>query len=97
VIQLTVLVAVHEQLVPVMTDTALVDPVEGTETLVGVTVGGAHCAEAVRAPSVARRTTRRQVFLMNLCSCEWCISRALKNREIQGFLLRSSSERSAEL
>jgi len=46
VIQLTVLVAVHEQLVPVMTDTALVDPVEGTDTLVGVTVGLAHCADA---------------------------------------------------
>ena len=38
VIQLTLLTAVHEQLVPVETDSALVLPMEGTLTLVGVTV-----------------------------------------------------------
>jgi hypothetical protein len=58
VIQLTVLVAVHEQLVPVMTDTALVDPVEGTDTLVGVTVGLAHCADTVRAVHATNAMTR---------------------------------------
>ena len=38
VIQLTELVAVHEQLVPEVTDNALVLPMDGTLTLVGVTV-----------------------------------------------------------
>jgi hypothetical protein len=37
VIQLTELVAVHVQLVPEMTESELVLPVEGTLTLVGVT------------------------------------------------------------
>jgi hypothetical protein len=40
VIQLTLLTAVHEQLVPVVTDSALVLPIDGTVTLVGVTVAG---------------------------------------------------------
>jgi hypothetical protein len=40
VIQLTLLTAVHEQLVPVVTDKALVLPIEGTVTLVGVIVAG---------------------------------------------------------
>jgi hypothetical protein len=40
VIQLTLLTAVHEQLVPVVTDNALVCPIDGTVTLVGVTVAG---------------------------------------------------------
>ena len=60
VIQLTVLTAVHEQLVPVMTDTALVDPVDGTETLVGVTVALVHCADAVRTSSDNASTTSIQ-------------------------------------
>jgi hypothetical protein len=38
VIQLTELVAVHEQLVPEVTDNALVVTMEGTLTLVGVTL-----------------------------------------------------------
>jgi hypothetical protein len=38
VIQLTSLVAVHEQLWPVMTDRALLLPMEETDTVVGVTV-----------------------------------------------------------
>jgi hypothetical protein len=38
VIQLTLLTAVHEQLVPVVTESALVVPIDGTLTLVGVTV-----------------------------------------------------------
>ena len=38
VIQLTELVAVQEQLVPEVTDNALVLPMDGTLTLVGVTV-----------------------------------------------------------
>jgi hypothetical protein len=38
VIQLTELVAVHVQLVPELTDNALVLPVDGTLTTVGVTV-----------------------------------------------------------
>jgi hypothetical protein len=38
VIQATLLTAVHVQLVPVVTDNALVCPIEGTVTLVGVTV-----------------------------------------------------------
>ena len=38
VIQLTELVAVHVQLVPELTEIALVLPVDGTLTLVGVTV-----------------------------------------------------------
>jgi hypothetical protein len=38
VIQLTLLTAVHEQLVPVETDNSLVLPVDSTLTLVGVTV-----------------------------------------------------------
>jgi hypothetical protein len=38
VIQLTELVAVHEQLAPVETESALVLPIDGTDTLVGVTV-----------------------------------------------------------
>jgi len=42
----------------VMTDTALVDPVEGTDTLVGVTVGLAHCADAVRAVHATNAMTR---------------------------------------
>jgi hypothetical protein len=37
VIQPTVLVAVHEQLVPVVIESALVLPIDGTVTLVGVT------------------------------------------------------------
>lgn len=38
VIQLTEPVAVHVQLVPVMTESALVLPIDDTETVVGVTV-----------------------------------------------------------
>jgi hypothetical protein len=38
VIQLALLAAVQEQLVPVETDSALVLPVDGALTLVGVTV-----------------------------------------------------------
>ncbi len=38
VIHGTALVAVHEQLVPEVTETALVLPIEVTDTLVGVTV-----------------------------------------------------------
>jgi len=40
VIQPTLLTAVHVQLVPVVTDKALVCPIDGTVTLVGVTVAG---------------------------------------------------------
>jgi hypothetical protein len=47
VIQLTELVAVHVQLVPEVTDNALVLPKDGTLTLVGVTLD-VHCASAVR-------------------------------------------------
>src|SRR6478672_3718648 len=66
VIQLTVLTALHEQLVPVITDTALVEPVDGTDTLVGVTVALVHCAVAARASSVtsAATVTRRTRCLM---------------------------------
>lgn len=42
VIQLTELVAVHVQLVPVITESALVLPIDDTETVVGVTVP-VHC------------------------------------------------------
>jgi hypothetical protein len=60
VIQLTVLDAVHGQLTPVTTDSVLGgDPVDGTDTLVGVTVGLAHCADAVRTSRARSRTTRR--------------------------------------
>jgi hypothetical protein len=38
VIQPTLLTALHEQLVPVATDNALVLPIDGTDTVVGVTV-----------------------------------------------------------
>ena len=38
VIQPTLLTAVHEQAVPVVIDNALVLPIDGTETLVGVTL-----------------------------------------------------------
>ena len=59
VIQVTELDADHGQLVPVVTDRVLGgDPVDGTDTLVGVTVGLAHCADAVRASTARSRTTR---------------------------------------
>ena len=47
-IQLTELVAVHAQFVPVMTESELVLPTDETETVVGVTVD-VHCASAGRA------------------------------------------------
>ena len=47
VIQLTELVAVHVQFVPVMTESELVLPTDETETVVGVTVD-VHCASAGR-------------------------------------------------
>jgi hypothetical protein len=45
VIQPTLLMAVHVQLVPVVTDNALVLPIDGTVTLVGVTVAGQPVAD----------------------------------------------------
>jgi hypothetical protein len=56
VIQLTLLTAVHEQLVPVVTDKALVLPIEGTVTLVGVTVAGQPepaCVNVTVCPATA--------------------------------------------
>ena len=47
VIQPTLLTAVHVQLVPVVTDNALVCPIIGTVTLVGVTVAGQPEADCV--------------------------------------------------
>jgi hypothetical protein len=41
------LTAVHEQLVPVVTDNALVLPIIATDTLVGVTVAGQPEADCV--------------------------------------------------
>jgi hypothetical protein len=73
-----------------MTDTALVDPVDGTDTLVGVTVGAAHCAKAARASTVNRRTARRPQYFMKPKTKMTdspggtCISRALKKGEIAG-------------
>ena len=48
VIQLTELVAVHEQLVPDVTDRALVLPIDGTLTLVGVIVYTQLFADCVK-------------------------------------------------
>ena len=58
VIQFTELVAVHVQLVPVVTDSELVLPVDGTETDVGVTVA-VHWASADRTPKTKTRATRK--------------------------------------
>jgi hypothetical protein len=58
VIQLTELVAVQVQLWPVMTESALLLPFDGTETLVGVTVA-VHCASDVRTPTTKISATSR--------------------------------------
>lgn len=58
VIQLTELVAVHVQLVPVITESALVLPTDDTETVVGVTVD-VHCASAVRTLTTKISATSR--------------------------------------
>jgi hypothetical protein len=53
VIHATLLVAVHEQLVPLVTDKALVLPVDETDTLVGVTekVQLAACVNVTVCPA----------------------------------------------
>ena len=87
VIQLTVLTAVHEQDVPVMTDSPLVDPVDGTDTVVAETVGVAHCADAGRASRASSRTTRKAQYRMAFWKrSDSCISWALKNRGTPGCL-----------
>jgi hypothetical protein len=61
VIQLTELVAVHEQLVPEVTDKALVLPIDGTLTLVGVTVYTqlfADCVNVTVLPATSIVPTR---------------------------------------
>jgi hypothetical protein len=61
VIQLTLLTAVHKQLVPVVTESEFdAHPVEGTVRFVGVTVALVHWAEAVRTSSIRTRATRSQ-------------------------------------
>ena len=50
VIQVTELVAIQKQFVPVVTETALVLPTDDTDTLVGETVA-VHWASAVRTPT----------------------------------------------
>jgi hypothetical protein len=70
VIQLSLLTAVHVQLVPAMTDNEPVVAVCGTETLVGVTLG-AHCASAARTSSVRAIATMIQkvrVFILSASS-----------------------------
>jgi hypothetical protein len=65
VIQVALLDAVHEQLVPVVTDSVLgADPVDGTDTVVGETRGLAHCADAVRASTARSRTTSSPRYRM---------------------------------
>jgi hypothetical protein len=71
VIQLTVLVAVHEQLVPVVIESALVLPMDGTDTLVGVTVA-VHCASAVRTPTTTKTSAK------NTAQCRSVIDVPLK-------------------
>jgi hypothetical protein len=69
VIQLTELVAVHEQLVPVVTDSELVLPPDGTETDAGITVA-VHWASAVCTPktntSATSRPQNRSVIVLAL-------------------------------
>jgi hypothetical protein len=50
VIQVTELVAIQKQFVPVVTETALVLPTDDTDTLVGETVA-VHWASAGRTPT----------------------------------------------
>lgn len=60
VIQFTALTAFHEQFVPLITESALVLPIDDTDTLVGVTVA-VHWASAARASirnTSASRTQR---------------------------------------
>ena len=68
VIQLTELVAVHVQLVPVITESALVLPIDDTETVVGVTVP-VHCASAVRTPKMKTRATSRPQLRSVIVTC----------------------------
>jgi hypothetical protein len=59
VIQLTLLVAVHAQLDPVMTEMLLLLPADGTDTFVGDTEY-VHCASAGRASSAKASASRTQ-------------------------------------
>ena len=67
VIHGTALVAVHEQLVPEVTDSALVLPIEVTDTLVGVTVElqlPAACVNVTIWPETVRVPMRAAVVVL---------------------------------
>lgn len=68
VIQLAELVAVHVQLVPVVTDSELVLPVDGTETDVGVTVA-VHWASADCTPKTNTSATSRPPNRSAIVAC----------------------------
>lgn len=53
------LVAVQTQLTPLITDTALVLPIDDTDTAFGVTVA-VHCASTVRTPATKISPTSTQ-------------------------------------
>jgi hypothetical protein len=55
------LTADHVQFVPETTDSALVLPIDDTETLVGVT-DEVHCACAARTSSITTIATSSQLF-----------------------------------
>jgi hypothetical protein len=73
VIQLTELVAVQEQLVPVVTDSELVLPLDGTETDVGVTVA-VHWASAVCTPKTKTSATSRPQNRSFIVTCPLVLS-----------------------